>query len=151
MTYLKMKPGFQGARTFENYFEDFFRPNPNSIVGHLPNNITSRNFAPVNVSETKDKYSIELSAPGRTKSDFNININGNLLEISSEQKQEVKDENENYTRIEFKLSSFSRTFTLPETVNAEAISAEYTDGILKLTLPKKEEAKSQGPKKITIA
>ncbi len=144
MTYLKVNPRFQGTKSFENYFEDFFRPNQTF-------NKEGRNFPPVNVSETKDKYSIELSAPGRTKSDFNININGNLLEISSEQKQEVNNENENYTRVEFKLSAFSRTFTLPETVNAEKITAEYTDGILKLTLPKKEEAKSQGPKKITIA
>ena len=144
MTYLKMNPGFQGTKSVENYFEDFFRPNQNFFK-------EGRNLPPVNVSETKDKYLIELSAPGRTKSDFNININRNLLEISSEQKQEVKNENENYTRVEFKLSSFSRTFTLPETVNAESITAEYADGILKLTLPKKEEAKSQGPKKITIA
>ena len=73
------------------------------------------------------------------------------MEVLSEQKQEVKEENDNYTRREFKLASFRRTFTLPETVNVESISAEYTDGILKLTLPKKEEAKKEGPKKITIS
>ena len=97
MTYLKLKSDkFPGVKSFEEYFDDFLRPNPNFFK-------EGRNFPPVNVSETKDKYSIELSAPGRTKSDFNININGNLLEISSELKQEVKSENENYTRVEFKL------------------------------------------------
>lgn len=85
------------------------------------------------------------------KEDFNIHIEGNLLEVSSEQKQEVNEETENYTRREFKLSSFKRTFTLPETVNVESITGQYSDGILKLNLPKKEEAKKDGPKKITIS
>ncbi len=145
MTYLNLKSNkFPGAKSFEDYFNDFLQPNP-SVFNE------GRNFPAVNVKETKENYSLEFSAPGRNKEDFNIHIEGNLLEVSSEQKQEVNEETENYTRREFKLSSFKRTFTLPETVNVESISGEYADGILKLTLPKKEEAKKEGPKKITIS
>ncbi|GDX52060.1 heat-shock protein [Bacteroidota bacterium] len=145
MTYLNLKSNkFPGAKSFEDYFSDFLQPNPSYFK-------EGRNFPAVNVIETKENYSLEFSAPGRKKEDFNIHIEGNLLEVSSEQKQEVNEETENYTRREFKLTSFKRTFTLPETINVESISAEYTDGILKLTLPKKEEAKKEGPKKITIS
>lgn len=141
MTYLK---SFKSpvVKSFDDVFSDFFRPA--SFLNE------AKNFPPVNVTESKDKYSIELSAPGRAKESFNIKVDGNLLEISSEEKQEVKDENENYTRREFRSFSFSRTFTLPESVNAENISAEYADGILKLTLPKKEEAKVAGAKNISV-
>lgn len=145
MTYLNLKSNkFSGAKLFEDYFNDFIQPNPTVFK-------EGRNFPAVNVKETKENYALEFSAPGRKKEDFNIHIEGNLLEVSSEQKQKVNEETENYTFREFKLSSFKRTFTLPETVNVESISGEYVEGILKLTLPKKEEAKKEGPKKISIS
>ena len=82
-----------------------------------------------------------MAVPGMKKNDFNIDVNGNLLTISSE-KEESKDEsNQQYTRKEYSYSSFTRSFTLPEDVNQEKIDAVYEDGVLKLTLPKKEEAK----------
>ena len=145
MTYLNLKSNkFSGAKLFEDYFNDFIQPNATVFK-------EGRNFPAVNVKETKENYALEFSAPGRKKEDFNIHIEGNLLEVSSEQKQKVNEETENYTFREFKLSSFKRTFTLPETVNVESISGEYVEGILKLTLPKKEEAKKEGPKKISIS
>lgn len=145
MTYLNLKSNkFPGAKSFEDYFNDLLQPNPSFFK-------EGKNFPAVNVKESKENYILEFSAPGRKKEDFNIHIEGNLLEVSSEQKQEVNEETENYTRREFKLSSFKRTFTLPETVNVESITGQYSDGILKLNLPKKEEAKKDGPKKITIS
>ncbi len=145
MTYLKLKSDkIPGVKSFEDYFDDFFQPNVSFLK-------EGGNFPAVNVSESKANYTLEFNAPGRKKEDFNIHIEGNLLEVSSEQKQEVNEDKESYMRREFKLSSFKRSFTLPETVNVEGIKGEYAEGILKLTLPKKEEAKKEGPKKITIS
>ncbi len=149
MTYLKLKSDkFPAPRVFGDYFEDFFGKD---FPATFNQSFGYKNFPPVNVAESKEQYQIELSAPGRNKADFNIKLDGNLLEISSKQQDETTVEEKDYTRREFKLASFTRTFTLPETVNAEGINAEYTDGILRLTLPKKEEAKSKGPKEITIS
>jgi HSP20 family protein len=149
MTFVKLKSDkFPAPRVFSDYFEDFFGKDFPSSSGH---NFGYKHFPPVNVVESKEQYVLELSAPGRTKADFNIKLDGNLLEVSSTQKEENNEDGKDYTRREFKLSSFSRSFTLPETVNGEAINAEYTDGILKLTLPKKEEAKSKGPKEIAVS
>jgi len=105
----------------------------------------------VNVIENSDNFRIELAAPGMKKEDFKIRVDGNLLEISAERKEEKEEKEENYTRREFSQSSFSRTFTLPDTINADKIGADYRDGLLKLTLPKKDEAKKREPKQIPIS
>jgi len=95
----------------------------------------------VNVSEDKNYYSLSLAAPGLKKSDFKIDVDGNILTISSV-KEETKDEKEEqFTRREYSYSSFSRSFTLPDEVNMDKIDATYVDGLLKINLPKKEEAK----------
>jgi HSP20 family protein len=101
----------------------------------------------VNITETKDEYILSLAAPGMKKDDFNIDVTGNMITISSEkeQKSEVKDEL--YTRKEYNYTAFSRNFTLPDEVNRERIDARYEDGILKLSLPKKEEAKKMAANK----
>ena len=85
------------------------------------------------------------------KEDFKLAVENNVLSISSEKKEESKQENERYTRKEFSYSSFSRSFTMPEHVDTEAISAEYTNGVLKLTLPKKDEAKKKAVREISIS
>ncbi len=94
----------------------------------------------VNIKENETGFELELSAPGRKKEDFNIEIDDNLLTISSETKSENETKEENYTRREFGYTSFKRSFTLPESVDEEKIGASYENGILKFTLPKKEEA-----------
>ena len=94
----------------------------------------------VNVKENNQNFDIELAVPGMKKDDFKINLDRNILNISSEAKteNEQKDENGKYTRREFNYSSFSRSFTLPsQMVDAEKIEANYTDGILKIMIPKK--------------
>ncbi|MGZ4099428.1 MAG: Hsp20/alpha crystallin family protein, partial [Bacteroidia bacterium] len=80
-----------------------------------------------------------------------INVEENVLTISAEKKEEKNEENDRFTRKEFSYNSFSRSFTLPQTVNAEKIDAKYTDGILKLEIPKKEEAKTLPKKEIKVA
>ncbi|MGX5820555.1 Hsp20/alpha crystallin family protein [Chitinophaga lutea] len=106
--------------------------------------------APVNIRETKDAYLLDVSAPGFDKADFKINLDGQTLTISTEKKSEEKVENEKQIRREFTYRSFSRSFTLDESVDAEKINAKYDNGVLKVTLPKKE-AKQDTVKEITVA
>ena len=106
--------------------------------------------APVNIRDTKDAYVLDVVAPGFEKGDFKINLDGQTLTISSEKKSEQKVENEKQIRREFSFRSFSRSFTLDENVDAEKINAKYENGVLKVTLPKKE-AKQETAKEITVA
>ncbi|WP_395044792.1 Hsp20/alpha crystallin family protein [Flavobacterium sp.] len=104
----------------------------------------------VNIKENKNEFNIEFASPGFTKKDFKIDLNENVLTISAEKEIEKNEENDNFTRKEFSYNSFSRSFTLPQTVNAEKIDAKYNDGILKLSIPKKEEAKLLPKKEIKV-
>lgn len=106
--------------------------------------------APVNIRETKDAYVLDVVAPGFEKGDFKINLDGQTLTISSEKKSEQKVENEKQIRREFSFRSFTRSFTLDENVDADKINAKYDNGVLKLTLPKKE-AKQETAKEIIVA
>ena len=94
----------------------------------------------VNIKENEKDFELELAVPGRKKSDFNIEVDKDVLTISSEIKHEDEVKEENYTRREFGFSSFKRAFTLPESIDGDKIEANYEDGILKFVLPKKEEA-----------
>ena len=94
----------------------------------------------VNIKENEKDFELELSVPGRAKEDFSIEIDDNVLSVSAEVKTENEVEKENYTRREFAFSSFRRSFTLPKSVDSEKIIANYENGILRFTLPKKEEA-----------
>lgn len=109
------------------------------------------NYMPVNISETTDNFIIELSAPGFKKEDFKIEVDNGSLTVSGEYKREKEDEEKTYTRKEFTYGSFKRSFNLPEIVNDERIDAQYKDGVLKLVLAKKEEAKPKPAKEIKIA
>jgi HSP20 family protein len=114
-------------------------------------NFNSPSVPPVNIRETATAYEVELSAPGKTKEDFNIEIDKNLLTISSEVKSEVNSEEGKYTRKEFSFTAFKRSFTLPETIKDDEIKASYDNGILKLSLPKKEEALPKAKRLIDVA
>jgi len=114
--------------------------------------LNHRAIPPVNVFETERGFSVDLIAPGLKKDDFTIEVNNGLLTISSEISTEnTAQEEGKFTRREFTVNAFKRTFTLPETVNEEAISAAYTDGILRLSLPKKEEALPKAKRAIEIS
>jgi HSP20 family protein len=105
----------------------------------------------VNVKETENQYEVELAAPGLDKKDFRIETTDNLMTISAERQGEKSEEKENYTRREFNYSSFSRSFQLPPAANADACQARYENGILKLAIPKKEEAIKKPRKEIEIS
>lgn len=112
---------------------------------------TNTTLPSVNIKETEDKFGVEVAVPGFNKKDFNIELNNNELTISSEKKEKNEHNNgERYTRREFSYQSFRRTFTLPNTVDGEKISAQYKDGVLHVDIPKREEAKPKPPKQIAI-
>lgn len=127
-------------RTFDQLFKNVFN---DDFDGFFVKPFASQAFPAVNVVEGKENFRIDFSVPGFTKNDFIIKLDGNILTVSGEKKAEVKKEDENYTMREFTHNSFNRSFTLPEMVNPNQIGAEYIDGILKLTLPKREEVKQK--------
>lgn len=104
----------------------------------------------VNVSETNDKYKIEVAAPGLKKEDFKINLENKVLTISSEREESKEDKNEKYRRREFSYSSFERSFSLPEVADDEKIQATYANGILCIDIPKKEMFIKKQAKQIQI-
>jgi len=112
---------------------------------------TNTTLPSVNIKETEDKFGVEVAVPGFEKEDFNIELNNNELTISSEKKEKHEDkEDERYTRREFSYQSFRRSFTLPDTVDGEKISAKYTNGVLHVDIPKREEAKPKPARLIEI-
>lgn len=105
----------------------------------------------LNIKETKDKFEIELAAPGYNKKDFEVTIDDGCLNIIAKKEETKEEKDENYTRKEFSASSFERSLQLPDSIADEKIKAKYDNGILKFSLAKKEEAKKQKPKVIEIS
>lgn len=95
-----------------------------------------------NISESEDHFHVELAAPGLKKEDFKLNLERNVLNISVEQRSEQENNQKNYSKREYSYSSWVRSFTLPDSANAEQINAAYTDGVLKIDIAKREEAKA---------
>ncbi len=148
MTLVSVKPQFgrHSFPRFTNWFDQF-------VENEFPAAYFegSRTPALVNTKEAKDKYSIEVAAPGYAKENFKIEVVDQTLTISAEVTDRKEDETEKWTRKEYHFNGFSRSFTLPKTVDTEKIGAEYKDGILYVSLPKIEEAKAKGPIEIKIA
>ena len=134
----KFRP-FPSTKFFTNsLLDDFLNGSLTGFVG----SDTLTNQPAVNIVETKSDYRIELAAPGFEKQDFSLNVEDNYLTIKAERKQETENSDERYTRREFRFETFQRSFKLPETVNQESVNAVYENGVLKITLPKKEAAKA---------
>jgi HSP20 family protein len=119
---------------------------------------TTRNFSDtnttlpsVNIIEGTESYEVDMAAPGLEKKDLKIELNHGVLTISSEKKSEKEaKKGKKFSRREYSYQSFSRSFTLPHTVESEKISAKYENGILKVVIPKKEGAKTKPVKAIEI-
>lgn len=112
---------------------------------------TNTTLPSVNIKENGDSFIVELAAPGLNKEDFKIELNHNLLTISSEKKSENEiKEGECFTKREFSYQSFSRSFTLPQMADGEKIEANYENGILTVNIPKREEAKPKPARMIDI-
>jgi len=132
------------------FFDDFFKP-WNEWFGNEAG-IWNRAMTvpPVNITENKNEYLVSLAVPGMKKNDFKIDVEGNMLIISSEKTETKEESDKKFTRKEYNYSSFSRSFTLPEEINREMIEARYEDGVLKLVLPRKEEARKPSAKQIAV-
>lgn len=131
------------APYFNNVFDSLFAEalNQNYAINKMPN---------VNIVESESDYKIELAAPGLTKEDFKIELKKDNLSVWAEKKATNTEELKNYTRKEFEYHSFARSFVLPEGVDSDNISANYTNGVLYIILAKKAEAK-QIQKEITVS
>ena len=125
-----------------NFFDDDFFPVLNNRTSSMP---------AVNIKEDEKHFILELAIPGMDKKDLRIDINEDVLTISSETKDERNEEKDGYKKKEFNYSSFCRSFYIPENVNREKIEAGYKDGILNVSLPKMEEEKRNLSRQISIS
>ncbi len=135
------------TKSFDGLVNDFLNDFPATFGKTMREDVFG--FPPVNIRENGDAYLLEIAAPGLEKSDFNLNLDKNILTISTEKKEESKEENPKFIRKEFSYKAFKRSFTVDEKIDATNISATYENGILKVTLPKKEEVKAAA-KEITV-
>jgi HSP20 family protein len=132
-------------------FDDFFS---RELFNWGNTNFSSTNTTvpAINIQEKADHFEVEVAAPGMEKKDFNITLEGSILTISSVKQHTDEKKGDNYTRREFSYQSFQRSLELPkDMVEGEKIKANYENGLLRLTIPKKEEAKRKVPKQIEIA
>jgi len=122
-------PGFSDV--FDSFFNDNFFSD--RMVTRVP---------AVNISETESNYHVDLAAPGLKREDFKLNLERDVLTISVEQSSDHQDNQKNYSKREYSYNSFVRSFTLPESADESKIDATYTDGVLRIDIAKREEAKS---------
>ena len=138
---------FNSEPVFPTLFNRFFNDDFDNYFdlgnhGYLP---------ATNVIENDKEFEIEIAIPGMEKEDIKLNVENNLLTIASEKEVKKEETDKNYTRREFSYGSFCRSFTLPKTVDVDQIRANYEKGILKVALPKKEEAKTKLSREINIS
>lgn len=135
--------------TWSNWIDSFFNNDlPSVFTSNFNTGIT---LPKVNIKETGDSYLVEMAVPGLKKSDFHIDLDNQVLSISTEIKEENEQQENHYTRREYGYSSFKRTFTLPDSVDDSKIEAKYENGILNIHLPKREEARQKLARTIKIS
>lgn len=130
--------------------EDFFKPWNEWFTNG--NNQLSRSLTlpAVNISEGEDHYELSLAVPGMEKNDFQVDVDGDLLTISSEKEENKTEHEKKFTRKEYNYSSFQRAFTIPDEVNVDKIEASYKNGVLTLSLPYKPGSRKKIAKQIAI-
>ncbi|MFT4758472.1 MAG: HSP20 family protein [Paraglaciecola sp.] len=146
-----MKPTkFQNSKSVGTSIDSFLDSFFNGNVNHFADVNFSTTSPSINIVESENEYKIELAAPGLGKSDFSLNLDQDLLTIEAKIEDKKEETKEKYVKREFNFTSFKRTFTLPDTVNANNINAIYEKGVLSVVLPKKEEAKPLPAKTIAV-
>jgi HSP20 family protein len=150
-TMIKKENGTLPA-TLDTFLNGFYKSNLEKMFNDdfwSFNGVHTQNHAPANILETSTAYEISILAPGRKKENFRLKVADNLLTVSFEQQQSSEQEKSNWLRTEFSLDTFSRTFTLNDNIDSNAITAQYNDGILHITLPKKQQTQV-GAREINI-
>ncbi|SRR5690554_1761179 len=127
--------------------ENFFGPELTSFWDDFP---VRMRVPATNIREREDDYVIEVAAPGMDKSDFQVNVEDQVLTIGYEREEKEEKVEDDYTHREFGYNAFRRSFTLPKSVDGDKVSATYKDGVLYVNLPKKEEAKKKAPRLIAV-
>ena len=141
MTIVRYDP-FRDLRTLQEEVNRLFSTNLTRAFGD--EGIGRGAWAPsVDIYENKDQIVLEAELPGMKQEDFDLSIENNVITLRGERKFEKTDETDNYHRVERSYGSFTRSFTLPQTVSAEGANAEYSNGVLRVTLPKREETKAR--------
>ena len=143
-----MIPMLRNSRFLPSFTDDFFGKD---FMADIFDSSVNKTIPEVNVLENAESFMIEVAAPGLEKKDFKIDLNNNVLTISSEKEAKQVDEKEKYIRREFSYSSFQRSFSLPESVDQDKIKANHKDGILKVEIPKRDEAKEKLKREIKIS
>jgi HSP20 family protein len=146
MTVLTRFEPFREFATLQDRINRVFR---DSYSGPAQDDaLTTSSFAPaVDVYEDEHKVTLKIEVPGIDEKDIDVRVENSTLTVHGERKIEKEEKEENYRRVERQYGSFTRSFTLPQTVDTENVSATYDKGVLKITLPKKAEAK---PKQIKV-
>jgi HSP20 family protein len=145
MTVLTRWEPFREFSTLQDRVNRLFRETQGNTQDE---SLTSSSFAPaVDVYEDEHNVTLKIEVPGIDEKDIDVRIENNTLTVHGERKIEKEEKEENYRRVERQYGSFTRTFNLPPTVDAEKVQADYDKGVLKITLPKKAEAK---PKQIKV-
>lgn len=143
-----MLPVMRKRVLFPTYNDDFF--GRNSLSSFFSDG-ADYSVPAVNIKENDKNFEIEVAAPGLNKADFKVNVGKNVLTVSSEKEVSKETEADNFMRKEFGYNSFSRSFSIPETVDMEKIKASHKNGILTIELPKQEEAKLKHKHEIKIS
>jgi len=142
MTIVRYDP-FRDLRTLQEEVNRLFSTNLTRAFGD-DEGIGRGAWAPsVDIYENKDQIVLEAELPGMKQEDFDLSIENNVITLRGERKFEKTDETDNYHRVERSYGAFTRSFTLPQTVSAEGATAEYNNGVLRVTLPKREETKAR--------
>ncbi len=145
MSNLVKKPSFwPSTSSVDQFLNDNFLNWPGEMA-------RSENLPRVNIFETNDDFMVEMAAPGMQKEDFHIELDNDTLTISSQISEKDEEKSELFTRKEFSYESFRRSFHIPNTVEADKIKAKYEDGLLRLVIPKREEAKRKPARTIKIS
>lgn len=139
-------PTQKRALGLQSIFDDLF----NNESFNIPKASVGNTTPAVNIRENENGYFLDFAMPGIDKDDVTIELENELLTISSEVKTESNSENANFTRREFHYNSFKRSFILPETIDSTKIKADHKNGVLSIEIPKKEESKPKPARKIEI-
>ena len=150
MTLVKFKNGNSFDSMFPNSnrvdFPTFF----NDVFDRFLTDEKATWMPAVNIIERENDYKIDLAVPGLDKKDFKIEVENNLLVVSGERKEEKMEEKDKVTKREFHYGSFKRSFSLPEIANEEKITATYNNGVLSVSIAKKEEANHSAKRQVSV-
>ena len=144
MSWIVKRDPFNELRGLQDEFNRAFNANLPGFFGKFEEGLLSGKWSPsVDIYEDQNSIKLEADLPGVKPEDFKLSIENYKLTLSGERKFDKEDKGDNWHRVERSYGSFTRTFTLPNTVNVEDVKAEFNDGVLRVTLPKREEVKAR--------